>query len=182
MGIQIYPEVEAAGGGYNFELIGTINLATGTPASVSFTAIDPKYRALKLIITGAPANAGGTYFSGAARMLIRFNGDTAANYTSFFRQLSTATWAASSGRAGGINDAIVNGTTGNAEQSAVYYIYETNGNTAKTISGFGHFGSTTVSALELGIWRDTAAIDEIDLIATGGNTFTEGRAILLGSE
>jgi hypothetical protein len=48
MPITTFPQPEIAGGGINFELISTTTI-TGTPAQVDFTAIDPKYRYLRLI-------------------------------------------------------------------------------------------------------------------------------------
>lgn len=181
MGISIFPELEAAAGGLNFEAIGSINLATGTPSTVSFAAIDSKYRALKIIMTGPAATAGGATLSGGFRIFLRFNADTANNYEAFFRQLSGANWTASSGRAGGFNDAITNFTTAGDEQSFVYYVLDTNKASAKTVTGYGRFGSVSVAELSPAYWRNTATINEVT-VSTASGTFLTGTLFLLGSE
>jgi hypothetical protein len=184
MAITTFPQAESgAAGGYDFKPITSVQFFVSPAlATISLTGIDPKYRALKLVITGQGVNVGSTFSSGASHQIYyRFNNDTANTYESNFRQLSTTTWTASSGRAAGINNAIVIGGNTANEQAAVLYIYETNAASVKTISGFGRTGSATSSELTAAYWNNTAILNQIDIVASGG-TFLQGTAFLLGSE
>jgi hypothetical protein len=168
MGIQIFPEIAAAGGGLNFELIASATPTSGE--SVSFSSIDPKYKVLKLIgkcvwavSTDAPSlkfnNSGSNYQSGASE-----------------QAGATFTFSQDTGQ-------IAMGTAQRARTSFVAYIFESNYATAKNVTGesntnasFGKFNGT---------WNDTTVVDRVDIVKFfgTGSTFTTGSFFyLLGSE
>jgi len=173
MGITVFPEIEAAGGGTKFELISSINLATGTPSSVTFSAIDPKYRVLKLVWFAT--------MSTSARVGIQFN-STTTNYSSHYRMLDAATWAGESGNENGIDNQIIAKTTTATQDFSTFYIYDTNIATWKSVTGTSNVNSTGLSGeLMLGLWRNTDIINAVTVLTSAG-TFTGGTAFLLGSE
>jgi hypothetical protein len=170
MGISIFPTPDAGGGGgYNFELISSINMATGSPASISFTGIDPKYKTLKLVI-------GQTASSATRELGIRINA-VSSNHSWLVRRLSGSTWA--TGDTANANRIFLVNAANAGTQTYEIYLFDTNllaptnvsfnGTGGGTYQGWGNFNQATV-------------VNEITILHDGGQTFTDGTAYLLGSE
>jgi hypothetical protein len=177
MGIQTFPPIEA-GGGLKFELISSINLATGTPTSVTFSAIDPKYRALKLVINAT--------YSGTTFTRMRLNGDTGNNYGWAYVGV-TKEFNVDSFSAGSTSSNLIRLSNGNGDTEQLQVqINDTNIACHKTGFAFSNDGNATPTNVrttnyEHFLYASTSTISSITL-STGSGTYTAGTAFLLGSE
>lgn len=133
-------------------------------ASVTFSSIPQGYTDLRLVMSGS--------MSAGADVTLQFNSDTATNYS--------RTYLIGSGSAAGTGR-----TTSNAEMP-VFYIGATstysafadinnysNSTTFKTVLCRSGDTGSYVEA-NVGLWRNTAAITSMKIIATGGVTFSSG--------
>jgi hypothetical protein len=154
----------------DFESIAT---ATGSGTSVTFSSIPSTYKHLQLRCLSRTTSG----VAGVERITIRFNGDSATNYTlhDLFGNGSTATAEgyanttyiyAQEAVAGG-------GTTANVMGAAIIDIHEY-ANTAmnKTVRIFNGMDGNTASTsykvgLGSGVWRSTSAINSIALSFDG---------------
>jgi hypothetical protein len=173
MAIQIFPPVEIAGGGLNFELIASATPTSG--GSVSFSAIDPKYKVLKLIGRCVWASTNDI-------PALRFNGSSTNYQFGTTEQTATAFAASSFG-----TSQIDIGIGARTRTSFVAYIFESNFATAKNVTGeFNAFVSGSQSLGKFNAnWNDTTIINQVDIIKGlgSGATFTTGSSFyLLGSE
>lgn len=151
-----------------YEPISTQTLANNTTATVTFSSIPSTYTDLILVF-------GGTRTTGASDIFLRFNSDTATNYSRTY--LSGNGSSAASAR--GSNETAFNG--GGYVQtvigSSIFQIFNyANTTTFKTVLARTNYTDVAVSAY-VGLWRATpAAITTID-VGTGnffasGSTFT----------
>jgi hypothetical protein len=160
--------VGAAGG---MTLISTTTL---TGASVAISSIPSTYNDLQLVIVNfKPANDG-------ARLLIRYNNNSSALYTDDAAGNTTDATATSTSAVLALGQ---DNTTAEGQIACDIYNYanSTTWKTAKAVSFCN--SSVTVTNYTLYapsiLWRNTAAITEINLLPNSGN-FTSGTAYLYG--
>lgn len=151
-------------------------IATASPsgtAPVTFSSIPSTYTDLKLVcfLAGSASDPIG----------LQFNNDTGTNYSRTFiaGDGSTATSNRSSS-ATNIRMPYPYNATPNFS-IAIFDIFSYAGSTNKTIlatTGNDRNGSGNVMRL-VGLWRSTAAINRIDVIVNGGDTFAAGSTFTL---
>ena len=139
-------------------------------ASVTFSSIPATYTDLVLVYTGVIASGGEVGLS------LRFNGDSGANYSKTDIVGSGA--AATSARDSNYTEANIGLASSTTQANSIFHIMNySNATTYKTALGRGNNTGGYVRA-GVGLWRSTAAITSITLIAGGlvnfniGSTFT----------
>jgi hypothetical protein len=147
-----------------YEPIATQTLGSAS-ASVTLSSIPATYTDLVLVFNGNATTA--------ASIGLRFNGDTATNYSMTYLYGSGS--AASSGRSSTANDIYcMDLPTSNSTLVCQIQNYS-NTTTNKTSLQRGNAAATAVTAT-VGLWRNTAAITSVTLyVATTfatGSTFT----------
>ena len=149
--------------------------ATGSSGTVSLTSIPSTYTDLVLVMNFAGSSAAvNTYFT--------FNGDTSSNYS--YTYLAGSGSSASSGRgtsASNIN--LANGPLGSTTTNETIVIQVqnySNTSTYKTVLSRTNVadGSYAGVAANVGLWRSTAAINQIDFTLSSG-TITAGSTFSL---
>jgi hypothetical protein len=153
-----------------YEPIATTTLGSNQ-TSVSFTSIPNTYTDI-VIITNVSGNDGA--------ICIRFNNDTGSNYSSTMIRGNGS--AASSGRV--TNGTYIGGTsnlsvTAGSLQTAIWNIQNYSNTTTNKTVLFRDGMATHITGLTVGLWRNTAAINRIDLspefgsqVFYSGSTFT----------
>ena len=164
------------GGGGSFSLISSVT-ATGSETNISFTSIPGTYKDLVLSVKGRMASSGNSLF------VVRFNNDTGSNYV--YRRWNTY---------------------GTVHDNAASYIQVCEVNGSGTTSGFASSGeivipsysntsfdkilfSSASTALDdggsflpetiNGLWRNTAAITQIDVFEVSSNAIASGSVFSL---
>jgi hypothetical protein len=175
MGIQIFPQPEIeGGGGYKWEFLATIAMGTGSPSSITFSAIDPKYRALILQIFRPRSATAGTD-------AIRFNSLTGGfDYTRMALRYATT---AQNQEGAGLSDRLQLHTqdySAGTEHFGEYLIELTNIAAPTTVRGINSIGINQTH-LTYGRVNDNAVINSLTVIRSAG-TWSQGDAVLLGSE
>jgi hypothetical protein len=159
-----------------YEPIATTTLGSAQ-SSVTFASISGSYTDLVLVIR--------TQLSGASNAFIamNFNNDTSSNYsiTRVYGNGSTATSDKFSNQ-GSIDAGFMPGADGTGQGTIIAHIMNySNTTTYKTslVRWESQAGASTkqYTAAEVGLWRSTSAISEIDLAPNGtnfnsGSTFT----------
>lgn len=146
------------------------NVLTSSVASVTFSSIPATYTdlVLKMSVRSTEATNVTSYF-------IRFNGDTASNYSRLYVEGEGS--GTNSGVAGNQTSAIyrfANGdsSTSNTFANAEHYIPSYNASQNKPFSGFigqeDNQTSAYVSATA-NLWRNTAAITSLSITANGAD-------------
>ena len=151
---------------------------SSTQANVTFSTIPSTYTDLVLIINANCATAGQTY----ANIQLQFNGDSATNYS--YTQVYGDGSAAYSDRGSantGIFAGYYNSTASIYSNLICSFNNYSNTSTYKTAlirQNYGTRGTTTtnVSGANVGLWRSTSAINQINIGGSGsfstGSTFT----------
>lgn len=155
-----------------YEPIATTTLTTAS-ASISFTSISSAYTDLVLVVT-----LKGSVEGFAPRM--RFNNDTGNNYS--WTRLSGNGSAASSARVSNTSN-ISLGSTANVYGAdgfmAIAHIQNyANTTTYKTAIDRGNNATDGTEAI-VGLWRDTSAINRVDIINTSSANFNSGSVATL---
>ena len=164
----------------SFVSIATAN-GTGSSGTITFSSIPSTYKHLQLRAIGRSDYAGGN-----VQIAVRFNSDTAANYSGHYIVGNGSTVTAS----GAANTTFAEGgqvsaatSTASAMGMAVIDILDyadTNKyKTLRSLSGFDANGSGQV-LLTSGSWRSTSAITSIVLLAGAGNWTTTTQFALYG--
>ena len=141
---------------------------TGSNTTITFSSIPSTYTDLILIIGGGSTSA-------SVVSQLQFNSDTGSNYswTALFGTGSSA----SSARASNATSA-GNCITSNIITTTIYSIMNyANTTTNKTVIGRGNSTSDIVDA-RVSTWRNTAAINRIDVTFNSGN-FASGTVVTL---
>jgi hypothetical protein len=155
----------AAGTTYTPIATQTLSSATGT---VTFTSIPSTYTDLVLVASGTTASNSGWG--------VQFNSDTASNYSSTFIEGSGSATISERYSANLIRVAWNSIWNSSTPSNGIVNIQNySNANTYKTLVSRSN-GSTYVEA-GVGVWRNTSAINRIDIIGSGanfaiGSTFT----------
>ena len=151
--------------------IATSTMTVNAP-SITFSSIPAGYTDLKLVITFKRDNAGGVY--------LRFNGDSASNYSQTFLEGNASTTTVSVQAANQTFGYIdYNGDSTNNGMYSIDLMNYSNTNTFKTYLATA--GNSAIIDKTVGLWRSTAAISTI-LVASsnGGNYFAGSSATLYG--
>lgn len=161
--------------GATYEPIATQTLASAA-TSITFSSIAASWTDLKIVITAF--GSGGNAYLG-----VRFNSDTATNYSGTLLRGNGATASSASATSANQIDVIYDGVAGTAIPALFNIdVFSYTGSTNKTIlartSGDRTSGGQ-VGAL-VGLWRNTAAITTIDLIARNWNFGIGTTATLYG--
>lgn len=157
-----------------YDPIATTTLGSAA-STITFSSIPNTFTDLRLVLFGVTLNATGTYNQ------IRFNNDTGTNYS--WTQLLGNGSAAQSSR----------GTS-----TATLYLNDTDTSGAnpylQTVDLFSYAGSTNKTILSetsmdrngggivgrvVGLWRNTTAINRIDLVVNAGNQYQAGTTATL---
>jgi len=141
-------------------------------ASVTFSSISGAYTDLVLI---ANMQSSGSAYNNMNYPLIQFNGDTANNYsyTSLFARNTGSSDTAVSERSSNVNGIKTLANTSVIFSPNIIHIQNySNTTTYKTVinRGAGANGTTAVDGTlaNAGLWRNTAAINQVTIIAGGG--------------
>jgi hypothetical protein len=164
----------------SYESIATLS-GTGSSGTISFTSIPSTYKHLQIRGIGASSGAGGV-----ENPLIRFNSDTASNYSAhrLYGNGSSAaadaftsqTWM----RAGFVNDSSDTDILGALIVDVLDYTSTNKNKTMRVLSGVDRNGSGFVT-LSSGLWFKTPeAITSISLILNGLNWTSDTTFALYG--
>lgn len=148
-----------------YEKIATQTLGSAS-STITFSSISGAYTDLVLVINGA--------LTGSAIKLIKFNGDTAANYS--ITTLIGTSAGASSGRYAESYIDVANSAT-NRFMNTVKIMNYSNTTTYKTFFARQDAPSTSVEQI-VGLWRSTAAITSFT-ITTSSNSVASGSTFTL---
>jgi hypothetical protein len=179
MGISVFPPAQAeAGGGFNFQPIADADLASVT--SVTFSSIDSKYRALKLVISPAAVNSTGRNHR------IELNGiNTGDLYFQYGIQLKASVWSSQRGFATGDNFFDLDPSDTATAIYGEFNFFNTNLAVPTTYEANLNHKKDAESSMVVymnGSLDSTAIINEVKFFQTGVGTFTSGKVYLLGSE
>ena len=162
----------------SFESIQTVTVGSGGQSSISFSSIPSTYKHLQIRALSRGTDAG----NGGTGIRMRFNNDTASNYS---WHLLTAYQGASGGVSAGVGTTQTGmliaeqSTAGNAASIFTGFVTDileySNTNiykTARSLSGYDISGSTSgYNYLDFmsSNWRSTSAVNQIDLFCQAGN-------------
>lgn len=157
-----------------YEPIATTTLGSAA-ATITFSSIPASYTDLRLVFLGKSTTSSTCY--------IRFNGDTATNYS--FTELegngsSAASYRVTSGSNGiGLLYDFAIGSTYPVLCTADIFSYA--GSTFKTVLTTGNDDTNGSGGIErsVGLWRSTSAITQIDVRDSLGSTFSAGTTATL---
>lgn len=157
---------------------------SGAAASIDFTSISQSWAHLMIV-----AYLRGDTASTSTAGLMRFNGDTAANYDYQTQTGRAATAAAAETFAAAyIETGSVPANTAGANLFSVnviripHYAQATNNKSASISAGL-KYGTATTNQIVYGIagfWRSNSAITQVTLLPVAGNFNTGSRATLYG--
>lgn len=154
-----------------YEPIATTTLGSAA-SSVSFTGISSAYTDLKIIAVGKRVSGGA--------LALQFNGDTGTNYSK--TRLTGNGTAASSSRDTSQTNIGTNGWNATYDQLYEIDLFSYAGSTNKTcliaMSADENGGGEV--ARFVGLWRNTAAINRVDLLITTGTIAAGFTATLYG--
>lgn len=146
------------------------NTLSSAAASVTFSSISGAYTDLVLVISAWGSTGQDAY--------LRFNGDTGSNYSdTVLRGNGTVASSVRDSNAAGIDMGVVSTTSGTYTPIIFNIQNYSNSTTHKTALGRISNSASMVTAI-VGLWRNTAAITQIDLVErtnTGwqsGSTFS----------
>jgi len=146
------------------------NTTIGTAvASYTFSSISGSYTDLVLIYSGSIT-------TGAGNGYVRFNGDTASNYSDTYLYGNGTT--AGSGRTSSSTVLYCFNTSTTQENAILNIINYSNSTTYKTVLSRAN-ESATLTAVYVGLWRATPAPITSILIATDTSTFVAGTSFTL---
>lgn len=158
-----------------YQLINTQTLGTAT-GTVSFSSISGTYTDLVLVITGKTS-------TGAYNCRFRLNGDTGSNYS--FTELYGTGSSAASGRStsqtsGRFDNYATPSTTGMYLTVAQFMNYS-NSTTYKTVISRANNAAGTYPGTQenVNLWRNTAAITQIDVSPQFTDTWAVGSTFML---
>ena len=160
-----------------YDKIATTTLGSAASA-ITFNSISSAYTDLRLVLVFTQSIASG-------QASIQFNSDTGSNYS--YTRLAGNGTAASSGRVTGSTEIIINDNYDNGASTTIptlssVDIFSYAGSTFKTVlinSAGDYNGSGTVWDA-VGLWRNTAAINRIDISGAGSiRTFSIGTTATL---
>jgi hypothetical protein len=167
----------------SFESIATAS-GTGASGTITFSSIPSTYASLQLRYLSRNSAAG----TGSGDVLLRFNSDSATNY-SYHSLTGNGSSASASGSATQSSIRLDNASTNNGETSGIMtvgiidihnYASTTQYKTVREFQGNDNNGnSTAILKLYSGSWRSTSAISTITLTLNLANNFTTASTFAL---
>lgn len=154
-----------------YEKIATTTLGSAS-ATITFSSISSAYTDLVLVFVGSGASGG--------RYRLRFNGDTATNYSSTI--ISGDGTTAGSTRytsLDGIESGYNIGTTNRTFISCDIFSYAGSTNKIALLTYSNDQNGSGQTQRTVGLWRNTAAITSVGLDIIGGINFTTGTTATL---
>jgi hypothetical protein len=151
--------------GKDYDSIATVTVGSGGSSSIAFTSIPSTYRHLQIRGIAKTSNLGWVE--------VKFNGDTASNYS--FHEIRGDGSAASASNS--INAGSMSSFLQNASQVAsgvidvLDYANVSKNKTIRTLGGYDDNGAGYIT-LTSGLWRNTNAITSIT-ITHSSSTFTQ---------
>lgn len=140
-------------------------------ASVTFSSISGAYTDLVLVYAGIIASGGEVGLS------LRFNGDSGSNYSK--TDIVGSGSAATSVRDSNYAEANIGLASSTVQANSIFHIMNyANTTTYKTALGRGNNTGGYVRA-GVGLWRNTAAITSVTLVAGGAANFNIGTIVTL---
>jgi hypothetical protein len=158
----------AAGSTYTPLSTTTLGSATGT---VTFSSISGIYTDLVLIIGGKNASSD----QGILTQVGNGSIDTGSNYSTTYLYASGG--SAVSGRQSNATSIIAGRMDDVASTSIINYMNYSNTTTYKTVLGRGYDGALVVH--HVGLWRNTAAINTINVFNASSVNFAAGTVLTL---
>ena len=157
----------------SYESIATVTVGAGGTATASFTSIPSTYQHLQIRAFARTAAA-----TTDDRIVGTFNSDTAANYT-FHQTYWEGSSANTQGTGGETNISRLGYMPGSSSTANTFgvsiidildYANTNKFKTVRFLNGHDENAATRYNAYGSGLWRSTAAITRIDLVAaTAGN-------------
>lgn len=154
-----------------YDSIASTTISGSAQTSVSFNSISGSYTDLVAVLSG-------TISTSAPSTTLRFNGDTASNYS--YTYLTGDGTTASSSRGSSQTSILVtyNGAISSSPNTNIIHIQNySNSTTNKTVLSRASQAQYGTDAI-VGLWRSTAAITSITFI-TGGTGFAIGSTFTL---
>jgi hypothetical protein len=155
----------------SYESIATVTVGGGGSGTVTFSSIPSSYKHLQVRITALESNDGVMGF--------RFNSDSGNNYTIhelYGTGSSAAAYSATSQSNIGINYNYSASPLSDAPSVAVVdlldYTNTSKNTTLRALCGVDYNGSGYVR-LDSGVWLNTAAVSQIDIVAFSSKTFNQ---------
>ena len=145
---------------------------SSTITEVTFSSISSAYTDLVLVLAPTAGSLADT--------AMQFNSDTGSNYSRMY--LTGNGTAASSGRNSGdtrIRLSYFGGTGGSAGVQIINIMNYSNANTNKTILNRNSNANYGTDA-NIGLWRNTSAINTVRIFCDGGGNWTAGFVSLYG--
>jgi hypothetical protein len=161
----------------SYESIATTTVGAGGTGTITFSSIPATYKHLQVRITALESNDGVMGF--------RFNSDSGNNYT--IHELigngsAASAYAATSQSNIGINYNYSASPLSDAPSVAVVdlldYTNTSKNTTLRALCGVDYNGSGYVR-LDSGVWLNTAAVSQIDIVAFSGKTFNQHSSFAL---
>jgi len=145
-----------------YEPIATYS-ATGSVATYSFTSISSAYTDIVAVISGNTTNA---------NMCMRFNGDSTSTYSrTVLRGNGTS---ATSFLQSSQTELVLDGSYSTPGQNFIVNVMNySNATSYKTVLSRSNNAGLGLDQ-EVGLWRNTAAINRIDFLFSGAGNFTAG--------
>lgn len=160
----------------------SIATAAGGVGTITFNNIPGTFTHLQIRIVGRNGNAGTEF----GNIDVRFNNDSAANYSDHYFYGDGSTKAANANVTSrtliGITANPCNSLQSNSFGASIIDILDyKDTNKYKTVRAIwgGDFNGSGQSGITSGNWRSTSAITRIDLISYGGTTFNSNAKISL---
>jgi hypothetical protein len=158
-----------------YNKIATTTLSTAA-SLVTFDSIPATYTDLKVVLRGIPAGgSGGTYTA------IRFNNDLTATYSN--NQIYGITGGIGTTRNSTQTDLFLNDTdTSSYSYFHVVDIFSYASSTNKYLLSQSFMNDATTGGINgsvVGLWRNTAIITRVDMLALSGNTYRIGTVATL---
>ena len=138
-------------------------------STVTFSGIASTYTDLHIVINGTATSTN--------NHLIRFNNDSASNYS--YTDLYGDGGSAGSGRASNSTGIFIGNGSASNYTKIVEVMQYANTNVFKPVLNRSNSPAEAVAA-EIGTWRSTAAINRVDIVATGGSMNTGTTITLYG--
>ncbi len=166
----------------DYESIATVSVGSGGSSTITFSSIPSTYKHLQIRGIARSSTGGASDVSG----LLRFNSDTATNY-SWHRLYGYGTSpGADSGATQGyiiFRTILADGNLASCFSPSVTDILDyANTNKFKTIRSLSGYNANSVGSMFLnsGNWRSTAAVNSIDLTINAGNYMQYSHFALYG--
>jgi len=157
-----------------YEKIATTTLGSAA-ASITFSSVSSSYTDLRLVLSGVPIDTSGSYIG------VRFNGDTASNYS--YTWLYGAAATVNTDRGSSTYPVYLNygDTAGDKPYLVEVDIFSYTGSTFKTFLATTSMDNNGTGTMQktVACWRSTSAINEVTIFKAIGNNLNTGSTATL---